>query len=390
MALFDWIFGTRPLAAEALEPVQTRFAVDRGSIDPALMGFTSWTNDPIAPAGRITRQSARQIPAIKRARDIICGTLGTVPLTVVDTDNVPAISPLLDQPEDNVARSVTMTRLFEDLLFESVAWWKIVATNYRGFPTKVLRIDPAVVEIRDGKVWIDGRPTDPRTVIRFDSPNGALLADGARAIRTLLRLEASAANQAEDPVPAGFFRPADDADPVDDEDVAALLAAWKVARQNGTTGYVPAALKYEATQFSPKELQLVEARQHAVLEIARLTGIDAEDLSVSTTSRSYFNAQDRRLERIADVLGPYATAVTDRLRMRDVTPIGYEVRADFSQFLRADDKTRLENYALAKTLGLLSLEEIAQREGLPAPVAQPDPPTVTATQLPAVPREIEA
>ena len=102
MGVFDWLFSARPLAADVLEPVVGRtFAIDRDSIDPALMGFASYS-DPIAPAGRITRASARQIPAIKRARDIICGTLGTIPLQVIDTENVAAISPLLDQPEDNV------------------------------------------------------------------------------------------------------------------------------------------------------------------------------------------------------------------------------------------------------------------------------------------------
>lgn len=393
MAIFDWLFGSRPLAAEVLSDAPpTRFAIDRDSIDPAIMGpaFTSW-GDSIAPAGRITRQSARQVPAIKRARDIIAGTLGTIPLQVVDTENVAAISPLLDQPEDNVARSISLTRLYEDLLYEGVAWWKVVATNYRGYPTKVARIDPGSVSVSDGRLSIDGRVTTSK-MIRFDSPNGPLLVDGGRAIRTLLRLEASAAMYAEDPMPQGYFRPADDADPADDQDIQDVLNGWKTARQTKATGYVPASLKYEPVQWSPEQLQMGDARQHAVLEIARLTGIDAEDLSVSTTSRTYFNGQDRRQQRISDVLGPYATAVTDRLRMRDVTPLGYEVRADFSAFLRADDKTRLENYTAAKALGLLTLDDIADREGLPAPAGPaPAPATVTVTQLPQpTPKEIEA
>ena len=384
MGLLAYLFGA-PLAADTLEPART-FAVDRESIDPALFGLASWS-DPVAPVGRVSRSSARQVPAVKRARDIIAGTLGTIPLQVVDTENVATISPLLDQPEDNVARSVTLTRLYEDLLYEGVAWWRVRATNYRGYPTKVSRIDPGAVTLSDGRAYVDGRSVSFDQLIRFDSPNGALLADGARAVRTLLRLEASALNYAEDPMPQGYFRPADDADPVDDDDVLDLLSAWKTARQASATAYVPAALKYETVAFSPEQLQLIEARQHAVLEIARLTGIDAEDLSVSTTSRTYANAQDRRLERIADVLGPYASAVTDRLRMRDVTPLGYEVRADFSSFLRADDATRLGNYRLALDLGLLTLPDIADREGLPVPAQTAAPPTVTVTQLP---KEVEA
>ena len=390
MGFLGWFGRTEALAADALtDAPMSRFAIGTDQIDPALMGFTSWTGDPISPVGRISRAAARQVPAVKRARDIICGTLGTIPLQVVDSENVPTISALLDQPETNVARSVTLTRLYEDLLYDGVAWWKVRATNYRGYPTSVERIDPTLVEVRDdGRTYVNGRVTTG-TVLQFLSPNGGLLTDGARAIRTLLRLEASAANYADDPMPQGYFRPADDADPADDDDIRAVLGGWKTSRQQGATGYVPAALKYETVQWSPEQLQMTEARQHAVLEIARLTGIDAEDLSVSTTSRTYFNGQDRRLERISDVLGPYATAVTDRLRMRDVTPLGYEVRANFSAFLRADDKTRLENYTQAKALGLLTLDDIAKAEGLPAPLHEPA--TVTVSQLPQpTPREIEA
>jgi phage portal protein BeeE len=394
VGVFEWLFGERELAATSLpEPapvVKSQFAVDGTSIPAEIFGFST-TSNPIAPVGKITRDSARQIPAVKRARDIIAGTLGGIPLQVIDRDNEVTSNALLDQPEYDVPRSVTLARLFEDLLYDGVAYWKRVENNYKGYPVKVQRIDPSRVSVQGDKLFIDGRQVSYDTIIRFDSPNGPLLYDGARAIRTLLRLEATAANYADDPMPQGYFSPVDASDPADDDDIRKLLAAWKVARQNGSTGYVPAALEYKALQFTPDQLQMSEARQHAVLEIARLTGIDAEDLSVSTTSRTYFNGQDRRQQRISDVLGPYSLAVTDRLRMRDITPQGYEVRADFSAFLRADDKTRLENYQLAKALGLLSLEDIAKREGLPTPdepEAEPVQPPLTAVQLPQNPKEI--
>lgn len=288
-------------------------------------------------------------------------------MELVGPDNEVSFSPLLDQPEVDVPRSVTWTRLFEDLLYDGIAWFKVTETDYRAYPTKVARIDPERVTITDGKVYVDGRQVRHDQVIRFDSPNGSLLADGSRAIKTLLRLEAAAAIQAEDPTMQGYFYPADGADPADDDEIREMLGAWRNARQQNSTGYVPASLKYQPVSYSPEQLQMSEARQHAVLEIARLTGIDSEDLSVSTTSRTYFNGQDRRMQRISDVLGPYIQAVTDRLRMRDITPRGYNVKADFSGFLRADDQTRLENYVLGVKLGLYNVEQIAEREGLPAP-----------------------
>lgn len=123
MGLFAYLFGA-PLAAETLEPARTRFAVDAQSIDPAVFGLASYT-DAVSPAGRVSRASAIQVPAVKRARDLIAGTLASVPLQLVSADFDVSASPLLDQPERYVARSVTFTRLFEDLLFEGAAWWRI-------------------------------------------------------------------------------------------------------------------------------------------------------------------------------------------------------------------------------------------------------------------------
>lgn len=371
MALFAYLFGA-PLVADTVN-----FEVGPDQIDPALFGLAAYT-DSVAPVGRVSRASAIQVPAIKRARDLVCGTLGGVPMQLVGPGFDEQPSPLLDQPERNVPRSVSLTRLYEDLLFEGVAWWRIRENDYRGYPVKVERVAPDRVSISDSRAYVDGRPVSDESLIRFDSPNDPLLVAGGRAIRTLLRLEAAAANYAEDPMPQGYFRPAEDADPADDDDVRQILTAWKTARQQRATGYVPAALRYETVSFSPEQLQMNAARQHAVLEIARLTGIDAEDLSVSTTSRTYQNGQDRRFERINDVLGPYSLAVTDRLRMGDVTARGYTVRADFSAFLRADDATRFANYAAARALGLLTLDQIAAREGLPTPDAQPARPALTA------------
>lgn len=380
MGFWDFVLG-RPLTADAvLEPAQTFSTVPASSPWDILGPVSSMIGPP--ETLYIDRALARQVPAVKRARDIVCGTLGGIPMEVVGPDYVVAFSQLMDQPERNVPRSVTWTRLFEDLFYDGIGWFRITENDYRGYPVKVQRLAPVDVTVTDGVIRVGGRIVPAASVIRFDSPNGGVLTDGARAIRTLLKLENAASLYAEDPMPQGYFAPVEDADPLDDVGVAELLASWKRARQAGVTGYVPAALKYNAVQFTPEQLQMNDARQHAVLEIARITGIDAEDLSVSTTSRTYFNGQDRRMQRISDVLGPYSLAVTDRLRMRDVTPRGYEVRAQFEAFLRADDKTRLENYALAKDLGLYGIETIAAREGLPVALTaepEPEPPAITQT-----------
>lgn len=315
---------------------------------------------------KATRRDALSVPAVLRARNLICPVLGGLPLHVHGPDRAVRANRLLEQPELGVPRSVTMTRLVEDLLFDEVAWWEVVTLGFDGFPAVVQRRDPSEVFVQpDGKVYVNGVLKTDAQLIRFDSPNPGLLEAAARAIRTCLLLDAAASRYAGEPVPPAYFTPAEGADP-DDDEVQAALDAWAVARTTRATGYVGSALKLNTVGMTPEQIQLAESRQHAVLEIARAAGLDAEDLGVSTTSRTYFNAEDRRQSFLDFTLGPYVSAIQDRLSMGDVTPRGSYVRFAFEGLLRTDTLTRYQSYALGLDVGALGQDEIRELEDKPA------------------------
>jgi HK97 family phage portal protein/HK97 family phage prohead protease len=374
------LFGRSPVVAHAVAVGErsARFAVDASSVPAQVFGLESYA-DPIAPAPRIDRRSAIQVPAVKRVRDLIAGSLGQLPLDVYDSERVQLVSDLLPQPERNRGRTVTLTRTVEDLLFESIAWWRVVERAWDGYPRYVRRIDPCRVDVDEDKgvVRIDGEIVPDADLIRFDSPNDPLLVAGARAIRTCLRLDAAAARSAESPMPQGIFTPAEGADPVgtpggdEDQDAAderavrEILTSWKTARQKNADAYVPAALKYNPLSWNPKDLQLAEARQHAVLEIARLAGVDPEELGVSTTSRTYANQFDRRKQFTDFTIGPYMRAIEDRLSLGDVTKRGNYVRFNLDAFLRSDTESRYRSYELGLKVGALTQPEIRELEDKP-------------------------
>lgn len=360
-----------PVFEAAISP-ETSF--DLVDVPAEVFGFTSYAAaTPIEP--RISRREAVQVAAVKRSRDLIAGSLGTLPLVTVKPDLSVDRSSWLTQPERDVPRSVTMTRLVEDLLYESIAWWKITAFDWRGYPAQVVRLDPRSVSIeKDGRVHVtsDGRrgmseewPSDSE-LIRFDSPNDALLSAGARAIRQCLTLDVAAKRYAEGAPPLDYFTPADGIDPGTTEEITGILDAWQSARQKRATAYVPAALTYNNGGFNPEQLELAAQRQHAVLEIARVAGVDAEDLGVSTTSRTYQNSYERRKAFVDFTLGGYRAAIEDRLSMGDVTPHGTVTRFDLDAFLRTDAKTRYEAAKLGIEVGALTREEIREGEGRPA------------------------
>lgn len=364
------------------------FAVDAGSIPPEVYGLASYIN-VTAPAARVDRRTAIQVPSVKRARDLIPGVLGTLPLDLVGPDVRANYSELLDQPERNRPRSVTLTDTFEDMFFEKRAIWRVTDVGWHGYPTKVEHIKNQRVTIDDDqhKIYIDGINQPHADIIRFDSPADALLVAGARAIRTCLALDAAASRMSDGTPPVDYFTPADNIDALEKEEITTLLDSWLTARRERSTAYVPAALKYEIAGWNPEQLQMADARQHAVLQIANVAGIDPEDVGVSTTSRTYANAFDKRKDRIDFTLGMYRTAFEDRLRMGDVTPRGYVVRQNLDEFLRSDPKTRMETYEIGLRVGAYDgRDEVrALEHGAPLttePEAPKELPAVSADQDP--------
>jgi HK97 family phage major capsid protein len=316
-------------------------------------------------APKVTRREALSVPAVLRARNMICATLGTLPLHVHGPDRAIRPSRLLDQPERNVPRAVTLTQLFEDLLFDGIAWWQVVQLGYDGFPSEVRRLDPSVVhEDPDGRRYVNGQFVPDSELICFPSTNPGLLEVGARAIRTCLKLDAAAARYADEPIPPGYATPKTEEEP-SQEEVDNWLISWNKARGSRATGYVPARLDYKTVVVTAEQMQLAESRQHAVLEIARATGIDAEDLGVSTTSRTYANEEQRRKALLDFTLGHYVSAVQERLSMPDVTPRGSYVRVSFEGFLRTDAATRMDVYKTAIEVGAIAKDEIRALEDKP-------------------------
>lgn len=350
-------------------------------------GFTYGGNVAV----RISRTEALQVPAVLRARNLIAGTLGGLPIHTRDKD-LRMVSPttLLDQIDRDVPNVVTMAATYEDLLFEGESWWRVTEFGWHGYPTYATHVDVSRVYVASGRVYVDGLQVPDTSVIRFDSPNPPLLVHAARAIRTCLQLDQTAGRYADEPLPLGYFSPKEGTRPREDpQTIADQLDAWEASRRQRAWGYVGAAWDAHAMQFNAEQIQLADQRQHAVLEIARAAGIDPEDLGVSTTSRTYQNAEQRRQDLIDFTLSPYMRAVEQRLSMRDVLPRGYESKVNLDAFLRSDTLTRMQAYKIGEEVGAITEAEVRvleERPPLPHDAAvmptQPQP-QPAADQMPA-------
>lgn len=346
--------------------------------------FTRMFNSGTPHAGR---DEALSVPAVLRGRNILC-SIATLPLKTRGLNRVPLDTPFLAQIDPNVPNVVTLSQTVEDLVFEAVSWWRVTDRFADGFPASAIHVDVSAVSLDPppgfpvqtlpsgaqpgGVVWVNGKPVPGRDMIRFDSPNPGVLKAAGRSIKRAIVLEQAATMYANDPRMLDYFTPQDNADPATDDEVKEILDEWQRARRERATGYVPAALKYNTVDtMSPADLQLAELQKQATVDIANAMGLDAEDLQVSTTSRTYANSVDRRRDRINDVLSPYMGAITGRLSMNDVTKRGHKVEFVLDDYMRADPTTRWNTYAVGLQNQIVSVPEVREQEGLPVVPVEP-------------------
>lgn len=387
-SLIPW--RRRPKAPEVVQQSRTMFSGTVGA-DGLFFGGIQAADmllEQIAgfSSERVARSDALKAMAVLRARNLIAGVSATLPIELRD-----AARQLDDrnwlgvQPNDLIEDTVTYAHTFEDLLFEGTSYWRVTRRGSDGFPLEGEHLEHSAVTdgqsvlqpsrvisqdhrfTPDAPIFVDGI-YEPEA-IRFVSPNPPLLTHAGRAIRTILLLDRIASEYSNNPLPFGYFTDADDAEDVmGDVEVKERLDEWERARRERVWGYVEGGLKLNMLEWpSPKDLQLVEARNHAVLDIARGTGLDPEDLAsiVEGTSRTYQNAEQRRLDLIDFTLMPYLCSVQDRLSMRDITPRGLFAKFRVGAFARADSKSRFEAYKIALEAKFMTVDEVRRMEDWP-------------------------
>lgn len=396
----------KSMVMAAPPPAAATFSVS-GPIDALMRG--AWVNGWVN-GGPVSREDAMAVGAVERGRDVIC-SIATIPLaTYRGLDRVP--SPFLDQPDPDVPAVVMYAQTLEDLLCDGLAWWVVTAKDYRGYPTAARRVDPGSVSLqppadgtaarvlaplpsghdpRGASVWVGGHEVPANWVIRFDNPGRPLLSTAHRTIRRALLLDALAAMYAENPRPLEAFTDSDDQTvvPYTPEEVELFLAQYMSGRKRGGPAFIPKAMmRSDVSAPSPGELQLVELQREVSLELALHMGLDPEEVGVNTTSRTYFNAQDRRSDKINHTFAPFMRAITDRLSMGDVTPRGQRVRHDLTEYLRPDPASQVTYWKGLQDMGIVSDDWIAGQAGISAadraPAGGRPQPALTGSILPAL------
>jgi HK97 family phage portal protein len=327
---------------------------------------------PARDARGMGADRAMRVPAFRRGSTLITGTVAQLPLSLWK-GQVPTVpSDLCIQPEVDCAYYVTMQRLAEDLLHYARAYWKVILTDSDGYPVKVQSLPAADVTENDATPgWVIYKgdtlrlsdPVGPGTtvghVIKFTGFRKGVLADGIDTIELAIALEDAALNYAKSPLPQLALK--NDGADLTSAEVKALLTEWETARTERSTAYLNSVMSTEQFGWSSSEMQLVDARNQAAIEIARLMNLDPSWIGagVQGSSLTYTNREDLRRDLIDLTLSDYIAPIEQRLSMRDVTPTKFNnvVRFATNQFLRANLEARASIVATLLPLGAITLED---------------------------------
>jgi phage portal protein BeeE len=330
-----------------------------------------------------TREQAMSVPSCARARNIICSSIASIGLEVIDRSTgmeIEGATPrVIRTPDPRIPGSATYVWTCEDLLFYGYAYWQITELFQDTFRVRsVQRVSPTRVTIQTNSLateieyyMVDGTPvpnTGIGSLVVFNGNDEGLLNRAGSTIRTGAELERAAAMYAREPIPSMVLKSNGTALPADR--IAKLLEAWGAARRNRGTAFLNSDVELQTVGFDPEKLQLSAARSYIATELARACGIPAYYIDAETgSSMTYSNAVNQRQTLLDFSLIPLMTSISERLSMPDFVPSSQEVKFDLSDYLRGSDLERANIYKVLNSIvdpvtgqSALSVEEIRQSE----------------------------
>ncbi len=323
---------------------------------------------------RVSRHDAMSVPSVARARNLICGTVASIPLEYYKTSTGEVIAPprWIKQLSKSQPSFITISWIVDSLLFYGVSYL-LVTERYAedGRPASFewvantrVTFTTDLMGIHVTQYYIDASPVDMNDIVTIQGFDEGVLDRSGRTIQAAIDVDRAAAQNSANPQPAGFLK--NSGADLPPNEVAGLIAAWKRARQNNSTAYLTSTLDYSPVSFSPKDMMYNEAVQNLSTQIARAMNVPAYYLSADqNTTMTYANVQDERKQFYALSIEPYLQAIQARLSMDDISTSGHEVRfAVFDTFLKNDPLVELQVLEKLLSLGLISTEQAMEMTDL--------------------------
>jgi HK97 family phage portal protein len=323
---------------------------------------------------RVSRKDAMSVPSVARARNLICGTVASIPLEYYNKRTGEVIAPprWINQLAKNQPSFITLNWCVDSLLFYGVAYLRITEryaedgrpSAFEWIANSRVTFTTDLEGIMITQYYVDANPIDMNDIVTIQGLDEGVLERAGKTIQAAIDINKAASISAATPMSSGILKNSGaDLPPAE---VSGLLAAWKRSRQNNSTAYLTSTLDFQSTQFSPKDMMYNEAIQNLSTELARAMNVPAYLLSSEMNqSMTYSNIQDERKQFYAMSIEPFVQAIQTRLSMDDISTAGHEVRFSvFDTFLKEDPLVELQVIEKLLTLGLITTEQAMEMTDL--------------------------
>lgn len=364
---------------------------------------------PTATGVRVTAASALQIADVFAAVRVLSEAVATLPLHVYRRQgderarlNAGPLVELLRRPSPAQTTSGLLGTLMVHLLVYGDAYLGL----YRGADGGVEQLaclspERMRLELRGGRLTY--RYTDPEghllelaaddlihvRALSVDGLTGMSVVEQAREALGLSAAltEYAASSMANDARPSGILALGQGAE----AKLQAIADAWRTRHAGspnaGRLAVVTGDVQYTAVGVGAAEAQLVEQRQAATAEIARVFRIPASLLGAPTgDSMTYGNREADAAYFVTHSLRPWLVAIEEALNgCEELSPPGTFCEFSVEGLFRGDSAARSAFYtaALNPQTGWMSRAEVRRLENLPPERQAPEAPEARGRRLPS-------
>jgi HK97 family phage portal protein len=277
--------------------------------------------------------------------------------------------------ENNVSQAEWLGTTLVHMATFGNAFWK-VTRNVRGI-VNIKNVHPSLVSIMqdvNGKISysINGTSYSNNEIVHiklWSNPNPlSLTGEGPlqrhkSVLRSALDLHDYADNWFRTAaVPTGTLTTSEFLS----EDVAkANKEAFVKSQQERSVAVLSSGLKYDSISLNPEQAQFIENQKYITRQIANMFGVPTlyMGMGIEGQGMTYLNGNEDRTKLYDDGLQQYIVRLEQAIT--DLLPRGQEAEFNLTEFLRPNQYTRYQSYAIGIDKKFLTVDEVRELEDLP-------------------------
>lgn len=141
--------------------------------------------------------------------------------------------------------------------------------------------------------------------------------------------------------------------------------AFVESQKERSVAVLSSGLKYESVALSPEDAQFLENQKYITRQIANMFGVPTlyMGMGIEGQGMTYVNGNEDRTKLYDDGLQQYIVRIQQAIT--DLLPRGQEAEFNLTEFLRPNQLSRYQSYAIGITNKFLTIDEVRALESLP-------------------------